>query len=303
MELDLVVKEPLVRGPLALYPLCAGPTGALAAPAYLPGPEADRLGVLRVSETPGGATVPELRVHNTGALPLLLIEGETLVGAKQNRTLDASVLVPAGSVAPIAVSCVEAGRWGAPRASARSPRHAPTDLRRVKSRTRSVPARVADKQAEVWDRIARYQADFGVASATHALEDVVESRAADVSSLVAGLEPLADQRGVAVVIGGVPRGIDAFDKPATLASYWDALTAGYALDAVAASEADPAAPPAAAAVLALLDRVRGAVRADHATAGLGATATFVGAGVIGSELCWDGAVVHISAFVDETVQP
>ena len=302
MELELIVQDPLVRGPLALYPLCSGTAGATAAPAYLTGPEADRLGVLRVSETPGGATVPELMIHNTGALPLLLIEGETLVGAKQNRTLDASVLVPAGSVAPILVSCVEAGRWGAPRTSARSSRHAPTDLRRVKSRMRSMPERLAAKQTEVWDRIARYQADFGVASATHALEDVVESRAADVSSLVAGLRPSAEQRGVAIVIGGVARGIDAFDKPETLASYWDALTAGYALDAVASVATPDTAAPAPATIQALLHRARDAARTEHPTAGLGTTTTFAGDGVVGSELCWNGALVHISAFVDETVR-
>src|SRR4051794_8775907 len=90
MELELIVKDPLVRGPLALYPLFSA---APSAPPYLTGPEAERLGVLRVSEKPGGAAVPELAIHNTGALPLLLIEGETLVGAKQKASEpEASVL-------------------------------------------------------------------------------------------------------------------------------------------------------------------------------------------------------------------
>ncbi len=122
-----------------------------------PGPRPSASGVLRVAEKPGGATVPELTVHNTGALPLLLLEGETLVGAKQNRTLDASVLVPAGAAADIAVSCVEAGRWGAPRASSRSVRHAPADLRRVKTATIAREQMRSRKQAAVWSRIAQYE--------------------------------------------------------------------------------------------------------------------------------------------------
>lgn len=293
-NLDLLVKEPLVRGPLALYPLCST---APVAPAYLSGPEAERLGVLRVAEKPDGATVPELVVHNTGALALLLIEGEMLVGAKQNRTLDASVLVPAGTAVAIPVSCVEAGRWGAPRASARSVRHAPHDLRRVKTSTIAKPMRRAMKQTQVWDRVARYEADLGATSSTSALEDVAESRATDVASLVAGTRPLPEQCGVAVAVGGTLRGVDCFDTPATLAAYWDALTAGYALDALAATEAE--APPPAV-VEAFLARVGTAPRTPAATAGLGTGATFAGEGVVGTELRWAGAFVHISAFVDET---
>lgn len=294
---DVIVKEPLVRGPLALYPLFSL---APAAPAYLTGPEAERLGVLRVGEVPGGATVPELTVHNTGARPLLLVEGETLVGAKQNRTLDQSVLVPAGGVAAIPVSCVEAGRWGAPRASARSVRHAPADLRRVKTSTLANPRRAAMKQSMVWDRVARYQDDLQAASPTSALEDVVESRATDVASLVADARPAPEQCGVAVAIGGTLRGFDCFDAPTTLAAYWDALVAGYALDALGATE--PAAP-AVDAVEALVAATVGAARTPTPTTGLGTTATFAGDGVVGTQLVWEGAYVHISAFVDETGTP
>ena len=255
--------------------------------------------MLRVAETPGGATVPELTVHNTGVLPLLLIEGETLVGAKQNRTLDQSVLAPAGGVVAIPVSCVEAGRWGAPQASARSARHAPADLRRVKTSTIADPRRRGAKQSMVWDRIARYEVELGAASPTSAMEAVHESRAADVSSLVAGTRPLPEQCGVAVAIGGTLRGFDCFDKPSTLAVYWDSLTAGYALDAIGAPDA---AAPAPAGVEALVMGVRTAPRTPTATAGLGDGATLAGDGVVGTELRWEGAFVHISAFVDETVQ-
>jgi hypothetical protein len=295
---DVIVNEPLVRGPLALYPLF---TTAPAAPAYLTGPEAERLGVLRVAEKPGGATVPELMVHNTGALALLLLEGETLVGAKQNRTLDTSVLVPPGAAIAIAVSCVEAGRWGAPRRPSRSSRHAPHDLRRVKTSTIAVPTRRYAKQAEVWDRVARYEADLGAVSATSALEDVVESRSADVASLVAGTRPLPEQCGVAVAIDGALRGLDCFDTPSTLAAYWDGLTAGYALDALGALFAEDADAPAPAAVEAFVARVAAAVRTPAPTPGLGVGATFAGDSVVGTELRWDDTIVHISAFVDETV--
>ncbi|MFM8304843.1 MAG: ARPP-1 family domain-containing protein [Actinomycetota bacterium] len=296
----LVVTDPVLCGALALYPLHAATAETPGAPAYLTGPEAERLGVLRVAEKPGGATVPELLVHNTGALPLLLLEGETLVGAKQNRTLDASVLVDAGTTTTIPVTCVEAGRWGAPRASARSPRHAPADLRRVKTATIAHPDRRRRKQSAVWDRVSRYQHELATSSPTSALEDVAEAWSAEVAALVAGCRPRPDQCGVAVAIDGTLRGLDCFDKPATLAAYWDGLVAGYALDALRAV-GGPA--PARGAVAALVTRAERATRTPVPTAGLGNGATLVGDGVVGTELTWLGTHVHISVFVDNTDAP
>lgn len=304
MNLDTIVKDPLVRGPLAVYPLFST---APSTPNYLTGPEAERLGVLRVAETPGGATVPELTVHNTGALALLLLEGETIVGAKQNRTLDLSLLVAPGTVLEVPVSCVEAGRWGPPRASTRSHRHAPTDLRRVKTSTLAAPGRHAPtKQAAVWARIDQYQDELAAPSATSALEDAFAVRAHDVMELVEGARPLPEQRGVAVAVRGVVRGLDWFDKAETLAAYWDGLTAGYALDAVGAPGATtPDAPhtevPSIAAVRTLVEQVESAAHSPVASPGLGRSTTFAADGLVGHTLAWGEAFVHVSAFVDEDV--
>ena len=64
-----------------------------------------------VTEAAGGASVPTLQVNNAGDRPLLLLDGEELIGAKQNRVLNTTVLVGAHSTVTIPVSCVEAGRW------------------------------------------------------------------------------------------------------------------------------------------------------------------------------------------------
>jgi hypothetical protein len=294
MDLELIVKDPLARGPLALYPLYSP---SPAAPAYLTGPEAERMGVLHVDEKQGLATVPELAVQNRGALPLLLLEGETLVGAKQNRTLDLTVLVPAGATVAAPVSCVEAGRWGAPRASSRSPRHAPSDLRRVKTSALASDDRRGLKQAQVWDRVAQYQHDLAAPSATGALEDAFATRDADVQRLVHGTSPLPDQRGVLVAVGGVARNLDVFDKAETLAAYWDGLTAGYALDAVGVPTTEA---PSVSAIEQLVVKLRAAQTTATPSAGLGRTSMLVGDGVVGHTLEWGGAHVHTSVFFGQT---
>src|SRR5512134_3941967 len=74
--------------------------------------EALAAGHLRVTEVSAEGHVPELRVKNSGAAPVLILDGEELVGAKQNRIVNLTILVAPQSQIVIPVSCIEAGRWG-----------------------------------------------------------------------------------------------------------------------------------------------------------------------------------------------
>ena len=57
-------------------------------------------------------SVPFLKVANRADRPLLPLDGEELLGAKQNRILNTTVRVAAHTEVTIPVSCVEQGRWG-----------------------------------------------------------------------------------------------------------------------------------------------------------------------------------------------
>src|SRR5438874_12799568 len=67
---------------------------------------------LTVTEVDEEGAVESLLVTNPLGIAVLLYEGEELVGAKQNRVLERSVLVAAGSKTPTPAKCVEQGRWG-----------------------------------------------------------------------------------------------------------------------------------------------------------------------------------------------
>ena len=81
----------------------------LSEPAWLTMVEAERS---RITEVDEAGAVSQLKVVNPTNQPLLLLDGEELVGAKQNRVLNTTVLVAAKSELTIPVSCVEQGRWG-----------------------------------------------------------------------------------------------------------------------------------------------------------------------------------------------
>lgn len=94
---------------LTMFPLL---NGASHARDYQTLREALAAGTLRVTEVSEGGSVPQLSAVNDSDKPVLILDGEELVGAKQNRIANVTILVPAQRAIPIPVSCVEAGRWG-----------------------------------------------------------------------------------------------------------------------------------------------------------------------------------------------
>src|ERR1041385_8152924 len=67
-------------------------------PGYTLLEEAIATGAARVTEVGGGGSVPELRFENLGEKPVLLLDGEELIGAKQNRVVNLTILAPAKQI-------------------------------------------------------------------------------------------------------------------------------------------------------------------------------------------------------------
>ena len=87
---SILAGKPQRHGALTVIPILAP---MQTEPEWLTLAEAgDRV---RITEVDDEGSVPELRVANLGDLPLLLLDGEQLVGAKQNRILNMTVLVAA----------------------------------------------------------------------------------------------------------------------------------------------------------------------------------------------------------------
>ena len=78
---------------------------------YLTLDEAISENLIEVVEIDEGGSVPELRVINKSDKMVLILDGEELVGAKQNRIVNTTILIPAMETVVIPVSCVEEGRW------------------------------------------------------------------------------------------------------------------------------------------------------------------------------------------------
>ena len=57
------------------------------------------------------STVGTVLARNNANIPLVLIDGDEIVGAKQNRIMNRSLIVPPKTTMPVSVSCTEQGRW------------------------------------------------------------------------------------------------------------------------------------------------------------------------------------------------
>jgi len=116
----LVLGDAQTRGRAALVPLLR-PEPANG-PEYLMLSEALQQGLLRVTEVSEGGAVPELKVTNEDGFPVLLIDGEELAGAKQNRVPNTSILIKEAGPMPPRPSPNPATSWltrAAPRRPAR----------------------------------------------------------------------------------------------------------------------------------------------------------------------------------------
>ena len=105
----LQLGERQVHGPLAVFPLRLQDG---AGPGYVTLREAIAAAAARsITEVSEGGSVPELRVVNKGDARVLVLDGEELRGAKQNRVLNTSILIGKHSSLVVPVSCTEQGRW------------------------------------------------------------------------------------------------------------------------------------------------------------------------------------------------
>jgi hypothetical protein len=237
------VGQPLRYQSLAVFPLFTPQTTPLD---YWLSDEGIGRGTVTVEEVSETGSVPELMVENKGDVRVLFLEGEQLVGAKQNRVLNTSVLIAAKSKIKIPVSCVEQGRWRYRSAQfGSSGTHSPSKLRyclkeSVTKSLRESRGHSSD-QGRVWAEVARQQSSLGTSSGTVAMEDTFSAYQDRLAEFRQQLQYVEGASGVAVAIGKKVVAVDVFDKPSTCSKVWDRLLSGFVLDALeaASEEAQP----------------------------------------------------------------
>ena len=293
---SIKVGAPTHFGGLTLFPLFRNGSTPVQ-PGYMLLEEAVVHGVARVTELGEGGSVPELRFENLGNEPVLLLDGEELVGAKQNRVLNLTILAPAKQTITIPVSCVEAGRWHAESDAFRPAEHVMYSRARAAKAAQVSYSMLTDDsrrsdQSAVWDEIALKAECLHAPSPTQAMNAIYGSRTETLDAYMGAFAWTEEQAGVAFAVGAGTMGLDLLDHPNTLRAMYSKLLRSYALDALEAPDTPAATDSEMTDFLARIGKTDCLVRP---AVGIGEDVRLTGKGISGAAL-WAQRYVHVCAF-------
>jgi hypothetical protein len=285
-------------------------------PSVVPYSIAHERGLVEITERKGSGSVPEIEARNNGGESVLILEGEVLVGAKQNRTLNTSVLLPPKSWTVVPVTCVERGRW-----SGTTDRFKPSgtfvtpDIRGKKNL--SVLSSLASagtyrsNQSEVWEEVSSRLVCAKIRSVSEDFSALGSRAARDIGGGSVPFERKPGSVGVVGFIGGRIVGCDILPDPALFAHYFDQLVQSYTLDGGYLKSGPAGDVNYAEESGRFLARVRNAETKNFQSPGLGTSEQFRGesakggadAAICGSALIHEGCVIHLGAFCRSERRP
>ena len=271
-------------------------------PVYLTLKEALEKRLLVVTEVSAQASVPELKVINNADLPVLLLDGEELAGAKQNRVLNTTILVKEKSELIIPVSCTEQGRWSyrtdeffnsenllSPKIRANKAASVSDSLREGR--------RFASNQSAIWNDIEEMSFNAGVHSATGAMKDVFEGKKDDLNEYIQAFPYLVHQKGILVLVNGEIAGLDILSRESAFQMIFPKLVKSYALDAILEKEKkkESSQKPLEEAK-SFLEAIKDCEEKKYPSAGQGLDYRFEGKDQVGSVLVYSDKVIHMAFF-------
>jgi len=219
---------------MAVFPVFANRESKIN---YITLNEAIERDLLEISELDAAGAVPELLVNNNSDIPVLILDGEELLGAKQNRVVNTSILLRENSKTVIPVSCVEQGRWSYNSDKfVDSDRIASYNVRNIKSasvkESVETSGRFKSNQGAVWDEVHKLQNNMKVESPTSAMADVYDAKNEDLENYLEAFEHVEGQNGLLVLVNGKIIGLDVVSSSSAYKKVHKKLIKSYAIDSM-----------------------------------------------------------------------
>lgn len=283
---------------MVIFPLLSEQENAVH---YLLLDEALNANLVLITEVGEGGSVPELKVENRSDQKLLILDGEELVGAKQNRIVNVTLLIAAHTSLTIPVSCVEQGRW-----SYRS-RHFMSEERVMPPRMRmrknaavynslQTRGKFEGNQGETWNLIQDKLATLKVNSETAALRDAYEQEHGSIDAYLKHFIRQDRQTGMLVMINNRVIGCDCFARHDTFDKIFSRLVKSYVLDAIEVQEDTRETLTANLQATAFIDDVGKCPVEERPSLSLGTDVRLMSQTVIGSALSFGDEIMHLTAF-------
>ena len=260
-----------------------------------------RVGVARITETGLAGEVPFLLLKNTGDRPIIILDGEEVVGGKQNRIINTTLVILARMSVKIPVSCIQAGRWQHQRAYFDSA----GSLFRARSRAvqkATVSASVRESggfrsdQSAVWDEVSETLGELGVQSSTSDFLEARERVSHKLEEFVEAIRPIKNQVGSIFINAQGILGLEMLGTPVLFSQVCKKVIQSFAFEVLSEPELNGASIEAARR---WWDKILKSRVTGHTSPGAGVDIRIGAEDLIGSGLIWNGVLVHFSCFPNE----
>lgn len=179
------------------------------------------------------STVNTLVVANHAVTPLLLVDGEEIVGGDQNRIVNTTILIAPESEMKIPVNCTEHGRWGFKHEFRQSKYIANHRTRRMKAYAIHEDR---DVQSDVWNSIDDLEDRVEFSSPTQAMSESYENKKKDLNEILKSFEAVDDQNGILIINNGKIEGFEILFNPEIYREYHEKILKSYLIDAEISDE-------------------------------------------------------------------
>ncbi len=252
----------------------------------------------KIVEVSEDGNVPELAFKNNLDKPVLLVDGEEVLGAKQNRIINLTILAPPKKKLNIPVSCVERSRWKYKSKEFEASQWLAASRIRAKniaqvSYCMSSHGQRESDQGEVWDDIEELSDTLGVDSKTEAMSDIYKKYVSKMDEIKEHIKPKELQKGAVFCVNGEIVGLELFDSSITFKKLFEKIFRSYVLDALATqikkqkeNEID---------FKAFIEEIKSSKIETYHSIGIGEDIRITGKKVAGGALITNNRIIHLSA--------
>ncbi len=254
-----------------------------------------------VFELDDEGSVPELKVVNKSDTMILILDGEELVGAKQNRIVNNNILIAGKDTVVIPVSCVEQGRWSDgslkfySQKRVMSPRMRAGKSDQVKCSLDLSGSFTAD-QGAIWNSISGKALRMKAESPSSAMSEIYNKKEDSIKDYAKHFSLIESQIGSVFMIDGKVMGMDCFGKPETFEKVFEKLVESYALDAIDTPKSKESSKVESDRVSEFVRNPTTSKVEPRPSVGLGTDCRLESKKITGFALAHDNKILHLSAF-------
>ncbi|PKL82441.1 MAG: hypothetical protein CVV24_10110 [Ignavibacteriae bacterium HGW-Ignavibacteriae-3] len=270
---------------------------------YMPLGKAAEQNFIKLKEINEGGSVNDVFVINSSDKYVFMMDGDIIIGAKQNRIINTSVLLPPKSKSSIHVSCVEQGRWSNGGGSFKpSDYTAPSSMRMNKNKDvftnlRSGNEHYAD-QNRVWESVSENLRDMKVESKTDSLDDVIKEKKEEFDLFADKFSISENCNGIALFHGGDFIGLDLFNSSEVYKEYFPKIIKGiiWELTGKWHTAEDTKESEFKYRTLEMIDKIESQEKNKFKGAGVGEEERFDDQALSGFKLNYQNKLIHLAAF-------